>query len=162
MSGSYSGSAPIPGNGPPVLRDATLHDVPALRRIRREAISRLAASMLGVQAAFEWAESAGPDRERRAVEDHLVTVAEVGQRLAGWVETFNDAVEGLYVDPDHASRGVGHLLMQHAEEQIRLAGFKAVLLHASRNAEEFYQTCGYRPVGPRSPDVGLPMKKVLT
>ena len=76
-------------------------------------------------------------------------------------ERHDDCVHGLYVDPDHATQGVGRLLMSHAEEQIRLAGFGSVVLHASRNAERFYLACGFKPTGPVASDDGLPMIKPL-
>lgn len=145
----------------PTLREAALGDVPALGRIRHEAITTLAAPCLGLDAARAWANSAAHDRVHRAVEDHVVTVAELGQQPIGWVERFNNRVEGLYVDPRHASRGVGQLLMREAEDQIRLAGFTTMFLHASRNAETFYRAYGFTATGPHSPAEGLPMMKPL-
>lgn len=110
-----------------------MRDVPAVRRIRREAISQLAAPTLGADEALEGASSAEHGREHRAFEEHVVTVAEVGQQPVDRVERPHDRVEGLYVDPEYARRGVGKRLMQHAETLIREAGYKSVHLHASRN-----------------------------
>lgn len=151
----------ISGCAGPVLRQASVDDVAALRQIRRDAIVVLAAPALGMEAALRWADSADVDRERRAVEEHMVTVAEIGQAPVGWVERLDDRIHGLYVTPDHAGRGVGHLLMQHAEDQIGSTGSKAVFLHSSRNAEGFYRARGFTAVGPASVDKGLPMVKAL-
>lgn len=103
---------------------AHIHGNGVEHRAGAERLGRDQTGRLGVDAALAWADSAIFDRERRAIEDHVVTVAEVGQLPIGWVETFNDCVEGLYVDPLRIT-GLGQLLMQHAEKQIREAGFPA-------------------------------------
>lgn len=145
----------------PTLRLAVLDDEAALRRIRHDSIAQLAAATLGRDEAIKWATSAEPDRERRAIEEHVVTVAELGDESIAWVEVDGSTIAGLYVAPGHASRGVGTLLMNHAEIQIQAAGYEAARLHASHNAVDFYRGLGFEPVGPESREVGVPMEKRL-
>ena len=68
------------------IRHACSSDVDSLTRIRREAILRLASEQLGSKGARDWANSATSDRVQRAIEEHLVGVAELSGQPVGWVE----------------------------------------------------------------------------
>jgi putative acetyltransferase len=115
--------------------------------------------MLGQNEAQQWADAAAPDRVQRALEQHQIWVAELKGKPVGWVEVTGDSIAGMYVDPQHAGQGIGSALLAHAERGIRAAGYPAVRLHASWNAEAFYQQRGYQAVGARSVEEGRPMVK---
>jgi GNAT superfamily N-acetyltransferase len=96
------------------------------------------------------------------VEQHDVWVAERDGVVLGWVEVDCDYVAALYVRPDFARRGVGSMLLLHAEGEIRSAGHGAVTLEASSNAEAFYIRHGYEPRSHLSTEAGgRPMRKWL-
>jgi len=60
--------------------------------------------------------------------------------------------------------GVGHAIMQFAENVARDAGFKTMTMHARKTAELFYEKIGYAPHGDEFIEVTLPhieMRKKL-
>ncbi len=141
------------------LRPAHVNDVATLTQIRRAAILTLAVPKLGQAAAQRWADAAAPNRVQRALERHQLWVAEYMGAAIGWVEVDGDHIAGMYVQPQHAGSGIGSALLAHAEGQIQAAGYPAVRLESSWNAEEFYQRRGYLPLGARSVEEGRPMVK---
>ena len=145
----------------PSIRSARPDDVEALTTIRREAILKLAAQKMGRMRARAWANSAAPDRVRRALEEQGVYVAEMGGQAVGWIEIDGNCIKGLYVQPERAYQGIGSALLVHAEGLIRSSDFLFAVLDASCNAEQFYINRGYQPLSDRSPDLGRPMVKPL-
>jgi len=78
-----------------------------------------------------------------------VAESAVGQPL-GFLGFASDAIEGLFVDPDHAGQGVGRGLVEHAQN---LAGGAALTVDVNeQNAAgaRFYEKLGFTIVG-RSP-----------
>ena len=139
---------------------ATLADTDALAAIRRDAILGLTTPVLTRQQAARWALDAPPDRFVRAVRDHAVWLA-VELQPVGWVEVDGDHIAALYVSPAHASRGVGSVLLAHAEATIRCAGALVASLEASPNALPFYLRRGYHPRGAPDADGAWPLHKLL-
>ena len=126
-----------------LCRKATEVDVPTLESIRRDAILKLAALVLGNDYAIDWVESAKPNRILRAVVTNDVQVAELDHCIVGWVEVVGNRIAALYVSPGCSGQGVGKRLLSEAEALIRGTGFDRVILEASGNAEDFYLRFGY-------------------
>lgn len=77
-----------------------------------------------------------------------------GQYLAGRVAVL----------PAFRGKGLGAMLMNAAEAQVRSMGGKSLHLHAQCRITPFYQAVGYTPYGPVEDDQGCPhiwMKKML-
>ena len=143
------------------LRLAGAGDGPRLTAIRRDAILRLAGTEMGEGGASAWADSAAADRVQRAIEIHEVWLAEQRGAPVGWVDLHRERIEGLYVHSTQARRGLGSALLLHAEARIKSAGYSAVLLDASANAEGFYLRRGYKRLPEARSDGSRPMSKTL-
>jgi GNAT superfamily N-acetyltransferase len=89
-------------------------------------------------------------------EDQAVFVAEeVGGQVVGWVQVFgrqllvvdrHAELGGLVVDEGHRGRGVGGLLMEHAEGWARAQGCEALYVRSNvvrEDAHRFYEGIGY-------------------
>lgn len=86
---------------------------------------------------------------------HAVLVAEAEGAVAGWVHVFiGHAIEsdprgeiiGLVVDQSRRRKGIGRLLMQHAEDWARARGATRMALRSNvirTAAHEFYKSLGY-------------------
>lgn len=142
------------------IRSANLTDADELFEIRRDAIMALAEEY-GSAAAERWASGAPSDRAAKAIATNRVWVTEYGSKVVGWVEVNGATIESLYVSSVAARRGVGSLLLAHAERQIRATGASAAYLDASPNAEPFYARRGYKQVGAVKANNSIPMSKQL-
>jgi ribosomal protein S18 acetylase RimI-like enzyme len=81
-------------------------------------------------------------------------VAERGGEVVGFVFWEDDFVNSLHVLARHARSGVGAALMDHAEAQIRAAGFTSVRLETDTfnlRSQAFYAARGFVEAG-RYPD----------
>ena len=55
-------------------------------------------------------------------------------------------IRAMYVDPGHARRGIGRLIMALCEDAARDAGFGKVELMATLAGRPLYEACGYREI----------------
>lgn len=76
-----------------------------------------------------------------------MTVAEIEGRVVGLVQPIADEINGLWVDPEFQSRGVGSALLRQGELQIAAGGYGRVWLSCSAfnpKGCSFYKAQGYR------------------
>lgn len=83
-----------------------------------------------------------------------ITVAKVGAAVAGWVSVRlhpEDSMGEIYVlcvDPEYQGRGIGRRLIDHAEQQVRAAGMRMIMVETGDDpghapARTAYETSGY-------------------
>ena len=77
-------------------------------------------------------------------------------------------IRAFFVDPGHARRGIGSLLLDHCENQVRAHGHREVELMATLPGARLYSARGYAPSPRVHFDVGsgesiefIPMQKSL-
>ena len=148
------------------LRNATAADIPALNAlIARSArgLSRQAYRPEQIEGALQGA--FGVDTQLLADETYFV-VEEQGRIVAcgGWSfrstlfggdaragrdssildpKTQAAKIRAFFVDPDHARRGIGSLLLEHCERQARAHGYARVELMATLPGVRLYAARGY-------------------
>jgi GNAT superfamily N-acetyltransferase len=68
----------------------------------------------------------------------------------GWLDPATDAarIRAMFVDPAHARRGLGRLILRTSEEAARGAGFRVCELMATLPGVPLYRACGYEDVEP--------------
>jgi GNAT superfamily N-acetyltransferase len=175
----------------PTLRKATHADIPALR----ELIARSARGLSGEDYRPQQVEGAlrgafGVDSQLLTDETYFV-VEDAGQIVGcgGW--SFRSTLFGgdaragrdssildpglqrakiraFFVDPGHARRGIGSLLLDHCENQARAYGYAGVELMATLPGAKLYAARGYVASPLVHVDVGsgesiqfIPMHKAL-
>ena len=175
----------------PTLRKATLADIPALK----ELIARSARGLSTEEYRAEQIEGAlqgafGVDSQLLADETYFV-IEDLGRIVAcgGW--SFRSTLFGgdarvgrdssildpklkpakiraFFVDPGHARRGLGSLLLDHCENQARACGYAGVELMATLPGAKLYAARGYVASPMVHFDVGsgesiqfIPMHKAL-
>ncbi len=77
-------------------------------------------------------------------------------------------IRAFFVDPSRARQGIGSLLLDHCEKQVRAHGYSEVELMATLPGSKLYAARGYVPSAPLHFDVGsgesiefIPMRKRL-
>ncbi len=77
-------------------------------------------------------------------------------------------IRAFFVDPAHARRGIGTLLLVRCEREARARGYSQVELMATLPGVRLYAACGYaggatirHPVGPAEHIEFVPMRKAL-
>lgn len=75
-------------------------------------------------------------------------------------------IRAFFVDPGHARKGIGRMLLEHCEKEAGANGFTRFELMATLPGQKLYRTCGYTPATlvnhPVSPGVTIefvPMSK---
>lgn len=71
------------------------------------------------------------------------------EKLMGFLAFANDAIEGLFVDPDYIRRGAGRLLVAHAQS-LAADVLRVDVNEQNTAAVAFYERMGFQVVG-RSP-----------
>lgn len=91
--------------------------------------------------------------------NHRLLVAELDERVVGWASFGAGRDEGmaelgelagLYVHPDHWSRGVGHMLLERVEQEFSSGGREESylwVLHGNERAIRFYERHGWNADG---------------
>jgi GNAT superfamily N-acetyltransferase len=149
-----------------VVRAATRADVGSLRELQRTAMRALgAAYYTAAQVRAAVRHVCVPDRE--LIEDGTYLVAELDGRLVGcggWslrrkeyagpAASRSDGerldplteptrIRAMFTAPDLTRRGIGHAILEAAENAARTAGFRRARLGATLSGEDFYRSAGY-------------------
>jgi ribosomal protein S18 acetylase RimI-like enzyme len=125
------------------LRAATGADVPALAELVRAAYGHYVPRLGGPPRPLT-------DDYAEVVRTHDVTVAEAEGEIAGLIVVADDdegfLVDNVAVAPAHQGRGVGRVLLEHAEAAALSAGFDSIYLYTHELMTEnqaLYARFGY-------------------
>lgn len=144
-----------------VFRVALRQDASDLCDIRRRSILELSPPVIPRAEAERWASQLALSGMEQKLRDMEIWIAERDHRVAGWGAIRGDYLEGLYVAPEYAGRGVGSALLGRLEALMRGQGIRAVRAEASSNAKAFYFRRGYTAAGPQKPVHAWPIIKQL-
>lgn len=115
-----------------------------------EALQRRASLALGEYNEQLEAEPDAIQLPIEQIERGEVIVAELGDRMAGFVAVLIDEevaeLDGLFVEPDLWRRGVGAALINVAVHEARRQGLSMTVI-ANPSAREFYEKCGFTVEG---------------
>lgn len=131
-----------------IIRRATQGDKEAVWRVHGSAIRGTCASHYSREVIEAWAGRLRPERYAEAIGLYEFFVAEEGGVVVGFGELGQDdgEIQGLYVSPDVAGRGVGRRLLSTLEERARAHGLESLRLTSSLNAVAFYERAGFKAV----------------
>jgi GNAT superfamily N-acetyltransferase len=178
-------------SGMPTLRKATTADIPALNALIARSARELSSGDYSpgqIEGALRGA--FGVDSQLLKDETYFV-VEDLGEIVGcgGWSfrstlfggdaradrdssildpQTHPAKIRAFFVDPRHARRGIGSLLLDHCENQARAYGYSQVELMATLPGAKLYTVRGYTAATPVHFDVGsgesiefIPMRKAL-
>lgn len=127
------------------VRAARASDVPALKQVLQETFEGTWLPHVTAASAQRYVES---NLGGRYVDQSWpeFAVAEINGVIAGLVHWRGDFIEAVHVRANHQGQGVGRLLLSHAEQAIRAAGFRQVRLETdtfNERAQNVYKAVGY-------------------
>ena len=76
-------------------------------------------------------------------------------------------IRAFFVNPVHARKGIGRMLLAHCESEARAQGFRTLELMSTLPGIEFYKSCGYVQTGTFALDLDgvklelMPMRKEI-
>ena len=138
--------------GPEILlRNAREPDVAALTSLLMQTYHTTWAPMLRPEAAAAFASG---ERTQAYVQSHWheFTVAVLGaggDPVVGMVHVLDDFIDALHVAPSQQRRGIGALLLAHAEAHMRATGHRVARLETdtfNTQSRAFYARHGYAEV----------------
>lgn len=144
------------------IRTAVEADKNDIYRVHTTAIRKTCSSHYGPEEVDVWVRRQNPDRYVEFLSRGEIVIAEAqDERVLGFGHSIPDTilnqgvdeqgkscvmqVKGLFVDPEHHRKGVGGALMKYLENTASEQGAKALTVHATLNAVEFYKKCGFYP-----------------
>ncbi|NTV23534.1 MAG: GNAT family N-acetyltransferase [Nanoarchaeota archaeon] len=82
----------------------------------------------------------------RSSKDKTILLAIEGKEIIGTASIKDNWVSGVFVHPDHMSKGVGKALMERIEAIAKDNGFSTIKLGSSTTAQGFYRKLGYKEI----------------
>ncbi len=138
------------------IRRATQEDREGIWRAHFGAVSETCATHYSPDVIRIWAGGLRPEKYEAAIRSSEFFVAEEGGAVVGFAELDRETgeVQGLYVSPEVAGRGVGRALLGKLEEIARARGLGSMHLTSSLNAVTFYERAGFVPTGTETRTLG--------
>lgn len=139
----------------------------AILRVRQIASKREIAKAFAIRMRVFVKEQGVPAEIELDSDDERAThfLAYAGKRPVGTariVAQHGSAKIGrMAVSKSYRGRGVGKKLLQRAAETAKKRGAKAIYLHAQVPVIGFYQSMGFRCVGPVFDEAGIPHRKMI-
>ena len=131
------------------IRKATNCDLEAMQEIARRTIDKCYRPFLGDEGVDWFIDSGESDREVERQLDNCDLVLHKGMIL-GFVVFFDDLIHLMMVDERLQRQGIGTVLLQHAEQQLRIACRSALRLETFEGNDQairFYRKHGWSITG---------------
>ncbi|MFG3661111.1 GNAT family N-acetyltransferase [Streptomyces sp. NPDC047706] len=134
------------GQRHPAIRRATGEDLDELQDLARRTIDTCYRPFLGDEAVDWFIDSGASDAHVKShVEQGGVHCLSQDGSIAGFSILDGPTIDLMMIDPHHHRRGLGRLLLRHAEETL-LARYATIRLESfadNAGANSFYEACGW-------------------
>lgn len=135
------------------LRRAVRGDFAAMKAVLAETFETTWMPVITAEAAQLYRDN---DIGGRFIEEdgHEMTVALIGDRIAGLLHLAGDFVDAIHVAPGYQGKGIGRALLLNAESEARTAGHEQIRLETdtfNTRAQAIYRGLGYQEIA-RYPD----------
>ena len=131
------------------IRRARVEDAIKIRDLHVAAIRKTCAPDYTAEQIQAWSKDRKVERYRWAMEEggESMFVALDQNRVVGFSSCYDDEVCSVYVHPQYVARGIGAILLQVVEDEIRGTGYDEAFLNATLTAQNFYVRYGWVNTG---------------
>jgi N-acetylglutamate synthase-like GNAT family acetyltransferase len=128
------------------VRKARTEDRGAIWRVHISAIKEGCAGHYSSEVIQAWVARTQPQNYIAAISGLDFLLAEEDGVILGFgiLNATHREIQGLYVSPESAGRGIGTHLMHFLENRAREMGIETLQLFSSLNAVSFYKRLGYQ------------------
>jgi GNAT superfamily N-acetyltransferase len=144
-------------SGPPIaclprIRAATRDDAARIHEIHAASIVTLCAADYTPDQIASWTRFRSVENYRAALESGETNWVAVlsDDTVVAYATYVPGELTALFVDPAHARRGAGRLLLRTAEAHARAAGLTSLTLQSTLTSRAFYEHHGYAARHPES------------
>lgn len=129
-----------------VIRPASVHDLPAMARLRTRAILSGHRGCYAPEQIAAWAASPLSDAYAEQASTGAVIVACRQDEIVGFAALTpgGAAIDAVFVDPSAMRQGVGRTLVRAIEAEASARQQRRLHLFATLNALPFFEASGYR------------------
>jgi GNAT superfamily N-acetyltransferase len=124
-----------------MIRTALPHDALAIHNLHTRSVSGLCSQDYPREVIEGWLAGRSPDGYKGLPKGEMYVFEENGLIL-GFSHVRPNVIVALFVDPEHARKGVGRALFEHALGLIRASGATPIPLEATVTALPFYLRMG--------------------
>ncbi|WP_305465443.1 GNAT family N-acetyltransferase [Photobacterium leiognathi] len=128
-----------------LIRKADKCDVSRIWEIRTQTILKTCVSHYSNEVVFSWANSPMPDDFDEILLSLGAIVLEEHEYIVGFgfVDTKNNSLESIFVDPRFTGRGFGKKIANNLIHKAKKSGLYNLRLSSSLNAIKFYESMGF-------------------
>ncbi len=153
-----------------IYRRSTAEDAEAVFHLIAASVRHLAPEPYSQEVIDTWMAGADTDYYLRDCTDRLIWIAEFAGVPIGMAQASPGEIKRLFIDSDHAGKGIGSRLMELVLNDALPSGTGTVKILALLNAAPFYEKWGFREIARTvlpDRDEGLPpidiieMEKVI-
>lgn len=146
------------------VRVATAQDIGAMRSMQADALRRIGTPYYPTPTIERALIEVGTLERATVDEGHYFAVQDPDQNIigtGGWSQRAPEhradpgktplardtaIVRSIFVDPEHARRGIGKCIMRHIEQDAVAHGIRVLKLTATLSGTALYRSVGYQPV----------------
>lgn len=130
-----------------IYRRSTAEDAEAVFHLLSASVRRLAPTSYSQEVIDTWMIGTVVDDYRNECADQLIWITELAKIPIGFAQASPGEIKRLFIDSNHAGKGVGSNLMERALKDALPTGTGTVKIFALLNAAPFYKKWGFQEIG---------------
>jgi putative acetyltransferase len=140
------------------IRQATSADAVAIHNLHTRSVRGLCAADYPDEVIEGWLKGRSPEGYKGIAKNEMYVYEKNGE-IVGWSHVRPKAIVGLFVDAEHAGKGIGRALFEHGLHIIRQNTREHLEFEATVTAAPFYEKCGCKRLSTstvRKNDIDVP------
>lgn len=126
------------------IRKATAADAIEAWNIRADSVLAACINHYPSETLSYWIEGTPGEKWTKLVEHGFYVIEDANLIVGtGMLTPANGQIDAIFVRPSHMGGGVGRLMLDYLESQVKTHGISMMRLDSTLNAAPFYRRCGW-------------------